>query len=65
MRAEFGVLVPIRDFVRDPSPAGLTAAIERLEREREERATARHSSAHDRLAGMSDDEIDQLVRQLN
>jgi len=65
VRAEFGVLVPIRDFVRDPSPAGLTAAIERLEREREERATAKHSSAHDRLAGMSDDEIDQLVRQLN
>jgi hypothetical protein len=64
VHAEFGVLVPIRDFFRDPSPAGLAAAIERLERERDERAAGGRGSAHDRLAGMSDDEIDQLLGQL-
>jgi hypothetical protein len=64
VRAEFGVLVPIRDFFRDPSPAGLAAAVERLRRERDERAANGRGPAHDRLAGMSDDEIDQLLSQL-
>ncbi|WP_199443699.1 condensation domain-containing protein [Umezawaea beigongshangensis] len=65
VRAEFGVLVPIRDFFRDPSPAGLAGAIERLERERDGRATGRRGLSQDLLAGMSDDEVDQLLRQLN
>jgi non-ribosomal peptide synthetase component F len=65
VRAEFGVLVPIRDFFRDPSPAGLAAAIERLERERDERAAGRRGVSQDLLSGMSDDEVDQLLRQLN
>ncbi|GAB1511088.1 hypothetical protein JCM33774_31300 [Actinophytocola sp. KF-1] len=64
VRTEFGVLVPIRDFFRDPSPAGLATAIERLERERDERAAGGRGSARDRLTGMSDDEIDQLLSQL-
>ncbi len=64
VHAEFGVLVPIRDFFRDPSPAGLAAAIERLERERDERTTGGRGFAHERIAGMSDDEVDQLLGQL-
>ncbi|MGA5163477.1 condensation domain-containing protein [Streptomyces pseudogriseolus] len=64
VRAEFGLQVPVRDFFRLPTPAGLAAAIEELERARDRRPTADEALLA-QLAGMSDDEIDQLLRHLN
>lgn len=64
VRAEFGLQVPVRDFFRLPTPAGLAAAIEELERARDRRPTSDEALLA-QLAGMSDDEIDQLLRHLN
>lgn len=64
VRDEFGLQVPVRDFFRLPTPTGLAGAIEELERARERRPTA-DEAVLSQLAGMSDDEIDQLLRQLN
>ncbi|MEU6389351.1 condensation domain-containing protein [Streptomyces sp. NPDC046939] len=64
VRADFGLQVPVRDFFRLPTPAGLAAAIEELERARDRRPTADEALLA-QLAGMSDDEIDQLLRHLN
>ncbi|WP_330177296.1 condensation domain-containing protein [Streptomyces sp. NBC_01498] len=64
VRAEFGLQVPVRDFFRLPTPAGLAAAIEELERARDRRPTSDEALLA-QLAGMSDDEIDQLLRHMN
>lgn len=63
VREEFGLQVPVREFFRQPTPTGLAAAVEELERARERRPTV-DEAVLSQLAGMSDDEIDQLLRQL-
>lgn len=64
VRAEFGLQVPLRDFFRLPTPAGLAVAVGELERARDRRPTSDEALLA-QLAGMSDDEIDQLLRHLN
>ncbi|EGX55943.1 non-ribosomal peptide synthetase/polyketide synthase [Streptomyces zinciresistens K42] len=64
VRAEFGLQVPVRDFFRLPTPAGLAAAVEELEKARGTRPTADEALLA-QLAELSDDELDQLLRHLN
>ncbi|MFF7990864.1 condensation domain-containing protein [Kitasatospora xanthocidica] len=64
VRAEFGLQVPVRDFFRLPTPAGLAAVLEELERARDRRPTA-DEAVLAQLAGISDEEIDQILRHLN
>ncbi|MFF0393820.1 condensation domain-containing protein [Kitasatospora sp. NPDC004615] len=64
VRAEFGIQVPVRDFFRRPTPAGLAEALAELERARDRRPTS-DQAVLAQLADMSDEEIDQLLRHLN
>ncbi|MEV7027908.1 phosphopantetheine-binding protein, partial [Kitasatospora sp. NPDC093558] len=64
VRAEFGLQVPVRDFFRLPTPAGLAAVLAELERARDRRPTA-DEAVLAQLAGISDEEIDQILRHLN
>lgn len=63
VRAEIGVLVPIRTFFRNPTIAGLAEAVAEIDEARRERTE--DTGIHSALAGMSDQEINKLLDQLS
>ncbi|MBB0242564.1 non-ribosomal peptide synthetase/polyketide synthase [Streptomyces alkaliphilus] len=64
VRDEFGLQIPVRDFFRAPTPTGLVAAVQE-QQTTHDRETGDGGGTLAELAGMSDDEIDQLLRHLN
>ncbi|MBO4272412.1 condensation domain-containing protein [Microbispora triticiradicis] len=64
VRDQLGVLVPVRDFFRRATVAGLAEAVAAVEEERARAAADASSAAYGGLAELSDAEIDQLLRRL-
>ncbi|ATE55002.1 condensation domain-containing protein [Actinosynnema pretiosum] len=64
VRDEAGVLVPVREFFRTPTPAGLAKAVADAEQDRDRRPADRADALRGQLAGMSDEEVERLLRQL-
>ncbi|WP_327044223.1 condensation domain-containing protein [Microbispora sp. NBC_01189] len=64
VRDQLGVLVPVRDFFRRATVAGLAEAVAALEEERARASADASSAALGELAGLSDADIDQLLRRL-
>ena len=62
VRSELGVLVPMREFFRRPTVAGLAEAVGEAEEARLNRRSA--GGARDALAGVADSDIDRLIGQL-
>ncbi|QFZ21171.1 condensation domain-containing protein [Saccharothrix syringae] len=64
VRDQLGVLVPVRDFFRKPTAAGLAEAVAALEEERSRGQADKATALRGQLAGMTDKEVEQLLRQL-
>jgi Phosphopantetheine attachment site len=64
VRDQLGVLVPVRDFFRRPTAAGLAEAVARLENDRARGPADKATALRGQLAGMTDKEVEQLLRQL-
>lgn len=64
VRDELGVLVPIREFFRTPTPAGLAKAVDSLKQERNRRPAVKAHALRGQLASLADEEVEQLLRQL-
>ncbi|MET1071739.1 MAG: condensation domain-containing protein, partial [Umezawaea sp.] len=64
VRDQLGVLVPVRDFFRRPTAAGLAEAVAALEDDRARGPADKATALRGQLDGMSDKEVEQLLRQL-
>ncbi|MFD4636534.1 condensation domain-containing protein [Lentzea sp. NPDC058436] len=61
---ELGVLVPVRDFFARPTAAGLAEAVTAVQTAQRDRSATKAGAVRGQLAGMSDHEVEQLLRQL-
>ncbi|WP_158853300.1 condensation domain-containing protein [Saccharothrix deserti] len=64
VRDDIGVLVPVRDFFAKPTAAGLAEAVAAVEAAQRNRSSDKASALRGQLAGMTDQEVERLLRQL-